>query len=134
MTSPPLLHVENLHVSALANATPILHGIDLTIHNSEIHAVMGPNGSGKTTLASVLMGHPGFLITEGAISFQGEDITKDLPNKRANRGIFMAFQHPTEIPGVPVVQFLRQALSNRTGIDYSILELRLRRGAAHGRP
>jgi len=87
---------------------------------------MGPNGSGKTTLASVLMGHPGLEITEGAIYFEGEDITGDLPDKRATRGIFMAFQHPTEIPGVPVVQFLRQALSNRTGIDYSIIELRLK--------
>jgi len=124
VTSPPLLHVENLHVQAAG--AKILHGIDLTIHNNEIHAVMGPNGSGKTTLASVLMGHPGLEITEGAIYFEGEDITGDLPDKRATRGIFMAFQHPTEIPGVPVVQFLRQALSNRTGIDYSIIELRLK--------
>ena len=124
VTSPPLLRVENLHVEA--SGAKILHGIDLTIHNNEIHAVMGPNGSGKTTLASVLMGHPGLEITEGAIYYQGDDITEDLPDKRANRGIFMAFQHPTEIPGVPVVQFLRQALSNRTGIDYSVIELRLK--------
>ena len=124
MPKPPLLRIENLKVSA--NGTPILHGIDLDIHYEEVHAVMGPNGSGKTTLASVLMGHPGMEVTDGAIYFEGEDITGDAPDKRANRGIFMAFQHPTEIPGVPVVQFLRQALSNRTGIDYSIIELRLK--------
>ncbi len=126
MITTPLLRIENLHVSAASNGVPILRGIDLDVHRNEIHAVMGPNGSGKTTLASVLMGHPGLEVTEGAIYFEGEDITGDLPNKRANRGIFMAFQHPTEIPGVPVVQFLRQALSNRTGIDYSVLELRLK--------
>ena len=124
VSTTPLLRIENLHVSA--NDTAILHGIDLDIHYNEIHAVMGPNGSGKTTLASVLMGHPGLAVTDGAIYFDGEDITGDAPDKRANRGIFMAFQHPTEIPGVPVVQFLRQALSNRTGIDYSIIELRLK--------
>ena len=124
VSTPPLLRIENLHVSA--KDTAILHGIDLDVHYNEIHAVMGPNGSGKTTLASVLMGHPGLAVTEGAIYFDGEDITGDAPDKRANRGIFMAFQHPTEIPGVPVVQFLRQALSNRTGIDYSIIELRLK--------
>ncbi len=124
MSKSPLLHIENLKVSA--QGVPILKGIDLTVDYHEIHAVMGPNGSGKTTLASALMGHPGLQVTDGAIYFEGEDITGDASDKRANRGIFMAFQHPTEIPGVPIVQFLRQALSNRTGIDYSIIELRLK--------
>lgn len=124
MTESPLLHIEDLRVSA--GGVPILNGINLTVRHGEVHAVMGPNGSGKTTLASVLMGHPGLEVTEGTVYFEGEDITEDAPDKRANRGIFMAFQNPTEIPGVPVVQFLRQALSNRTGIDYSIIELRLK--------
>ena len=124
MTDTPLLQIENLHVSA--DDTEILKGVDLTVDRGEIHALMGPNGSGKSTLANVLMGHPDYEVTEGRILFEGDDITEESPNKRANLGMFLAFQYPEEIPGVSVIQFLRQALSNRTGTDYTILELRLK--------
>ena len=87
---------------------------------------MGPNGSGKSTLASVLMGHPSYTVTDGAILLDGEDVTHMASNERARRGMFLAFQHPETIPGVSVVQFLRHALSNRTGTDYTVLELRLK--------
>ncbi len=125
MTDPgPLLAIEGLHVSV--DGQPILQGVDLTTHRGEIHAIMGPNGSGKSTLAKVLMGHPGYEVTSGKVSFKGEDITDADPPTRANMGMFLAFQYPEEIPGVSVVNFLRTALSNRTGVDYTVLELRLR--------
>jgi Fe-S cluster assembly ATP-binding protein len=120
----PLLQVENLHVEA--DGFPILKGVDLTVDAGRVVALMGPNGSGKSTLANVLMGHPSYQVTEGRILYKGEDITEAAPNERAKRGMFLAFQYPEEIPGVSVIQFLRQALSNRTGIDYTVLELRLR--------
>ncbi|MDP3984819.1 MAG: Fe-S cluster assembly ATPase SufC [Acidimicrobiia bacterium] len=122
--SEPLLQIENLRVTA-GNAE-ILHGVDLTVGAGEIHALMGPNGSGKSTLANVLLGHPHYRVTGGRILFKGVDITGETPDARARRGLFLAFQYPEEIPGVSVVQFLRQALSNRTGIDLTVLELRLR--------
>ena len=123
-TPPPLLAIEDLHVAVDGQA--ILRGVDLVAHRGEIHALMGPNGSGKSTLAKVLMGHPGYDITSGTVSFEGEDITEADPPTRARMGMFLAFQYPEEIPGVSVVNFLRTALSNRTGIDYTVLELRLR--------
>nr|MDQ2729260.1 Fe-S cluster assembly ATPase SufC [Actinomycetota bacterium] len=91
----------------------------------EIHALMGPNGSGKSTLANALLGNPAYQVTSGRIRFKGEDITGWPTETRGKAGIFLAFQYPEEIPGVPVVQFLRQALSARKGIDLSVLELRL---------
>ncbi len=124
MSDHPLLKIENLHASA--GDTEILRGVDLTVNRGEIHALMGPNGSGKSTLANVLMGHPTYTVTEGRILFLGEDVTEAPTNDRSNLGMFLAFQYPEEIPGVPIVQFLRAALSNRTGIDYTVLELRLR--------
>ncbi|HEX9763296.1 MAG TPA: Fe-S cluster assembly ATPase SufC [Acidimicrobiia bacterium] len=120
----PLLKIENLHASA--GEIEILKGVDLTVQPGEIHALMGPNGSGKSTLASVLMGSRGFRITEGRVFYKGEDITKWPPTDRGAAGMFLAFQHPEAIPGVSVIQFLRQALSNRTGIDLTVLELRLK--------
>jgi Fe-S cluster assembly ATP-binding protein len=87
---------------------------------------MGPNGSGKSTLANILLGHPSYEVTAGKIFFDGDDVTEAAPTDRAQRGMFLAFQYPEEIPGVSVIQFLRQALSNRTGVDYTVLELRLR--------
>jgi Fe-S cluster assembly ATP-binding protein len=92
----------------------------------EIHALMGPNGSGKSTLANVLMGNITFEVTEGSVIYNGEDITHAPPTDRGAAGMFLAFQHPEAIPGVSVIQFLRQALSNRTGTDLTVLELRLK--------
>jgi Fe-S cluster assembly ATP-binding protein len=120
----PLLQIENLHASA--GNIAILKGVDLTVDRGEIHALMGPNGSGKSTLASVLMGHPSYRVTEGRILYKGDDVTAAASSDRGSRGMFLAFQHPEAIPGVSVIQFLRQALSNRTGVDLTVLELRLK--------
>jgi Fe-S cluster assembly ATP-binding protein len=120
----PLLQIEQLH--AAAGETDILHGVDLIVDQGEVHAIMGPNGSGKSTLANVLLGHPQYRVTSGRILYKGEDITGLKPDERGRLGIFLAFQHPEAIPGVSVVQFLRQALSNRTGVDLTVLELRLK--------
>lgn len=122
--SAPLLQIENLHASA--NDVEILKGVNLTVEKGEIHALMGPNGSGKSTLASVLMGSPTFQVTEGRVFYKGEDIEKADATSRGQKGMFLAFQHPEAIPGVSVIQFLRQALSNRTGTDLTVLELRLK--------
>jgi Fe-S cluster assembly ATP-binding protein len=86
---------------------------------------MGPNGSGKSTLANALLGNPAYKVTGGRILFKGEDITSWAPDVRGKAGLFLAFQYPEEIPGVPVAQFLRQALSARRGTDLSVLELRV---------
>jgi Fe-S cluster assembly ATP-binding protein len=121
--TPPLLEVDDLHVSV--DGTEILAGVDLVVDRGEIHALMGPNGSGKSTLANTLLGNPAYQVTSGRIRFKGEDITDWPIETRGKAGIFLAFQYPEEIPGVPVVQFLRQALSARKGMDLSVLELRL---------
>jgi Fe-S cluster assembly ATP-binding protein len=119
----PLFVIEDLHVAV--EGTPILKGVDLTVGDGEVHALMGPNGSGKSTLANTLLGSPDYEITKGRILFKGEDITTWPTDIRGKAGLFLAFQYPEEIPGVPVIQFLRQALSARKGVDFSILELRL---------
>lgn len=121
---PPLLQIEDLH--ARVADTDILRGVNLTVERGEVAALMGPNGSGKSTLANVLMGNTNYEITAGRILYKGEDVTAAPPNDRANLGMFLAFQYPEEIPGVSVVNFLRAALSNRTGIEYTVLELRLK--------
>jgi Fe-S cluster assembly ATP-binding protein len=108
------LVISDLHVAPVADREhEILVGIDLTIRQGEVHAVMGPNGSGKTTLAYALLGHPAYIVTHGQIVWKGLDITKLSPDKRARLGLFLAFQYPTSIPGLSVASFLRTALNAR---------------------
>ena len=120
---PPLLQIVGLE--AEVEGQPILRGIDLTVESGRVHAIMGPNGSGKSTLANVLLGNPAYVVTAGSILFKGEDITSWPTDVRGKAGIFLAFQDPESIGGVPVIQFLRQALSARRGMDLSVLEVRL---------
>jgi Fe-S cluster assembly ATP-binding protein len=122
-SAAPLLEIDDLHVSAGGNE--ILRGVSLVVGESETHALMGPNGSGKSTLAQTLLGDPSFEITSGRLLLRGEDVTSWAPDARAKAGMFLAFQEPQEFPGVPVVQFLRQALSARRGTDLSVLEIRV---------
>jgi Fe-S cluster assembly ATP-binding protein len=100
-----MLEIKNLH--AQAGDKQILKGVDLTVREGEIHALMGPNGSGKSTLANVVMGHPGLEVTEGQILFEGEDVTEADPDERARLGLFMAFQYPVSVPGVTITKYLR---------------------------
>jgi len=104
-----MLKITNLH--ATANGTPILKGIDLHLRPGEIHAVMGPNGSGKSTLSNILAGKPCYQVTEGEIWFEGRDLTAMEPELRAREGLFLAFQHPVEIPGVSNDYFLKASLN-----------------------
>jgi Fe-S cluster assembly ATP-binding protein len=105
-----LLEIENLHV-ATEDGTEIVRGLDLAVDSNEVHAIMGPNGSGKSTLAYALMGHPGYKITEGDISMDGESILELEADERAQRGLFLAFQYPHAVPGVTVASFLRSAVN-----------------------
>jgi len=105
--SENLLQIEDLHVEV--DGKEILKGLNLSLDKGEIHAIMGPNGSGKSTLAYVLTGRPGYEVTQGKILYNGEDIMGLAPDERAKEGIFLAFQYPTEVPGVSVVNFLRTA-------------------------
>ena len=103
---------------------PILRGIDLVVRQGETHAMMGPNGSGKSTLASILMGRPGYQVTDGEVRFNGEDVLSLTPDQRAQRGLFLAMQYPVEIPGVSVVNFLRTAYQSVKGEQVSALAFR----------
>ncbi len=103
------LEIRNLHVRI--EEREILRGVDLTVRQGEIHALMGPNGSGKSTLANTIMGHPSYEVTEGQIIFNGEDITEQAPHERARAGLFLAFQYPVAVPGVSVANFLRMAIN-----------------------
>jgi len=102
----------------------ILRGIDLVVRSGEVHAVMGPNGSGKSTLASTIMGHPEYEITEGSITFKGEDITEADPEDRAHAGLFLAFQYPVAIPGVSIANFLRMAINTGREEGINVKEFR----------
>lgn len=105
-----ILKIVNLHAGV--DGQQILRGVNLEMKRGETHALMGPNGSGKSTLGLVIMGHPGYEITEGRIELNGEDISEMSPDERARAGIFMAFQRPVAIPGVKMADFLRHAATN----------------------
>ena len=103
------LEIRNLHASV--DGKEILRGVDLDVSAGEVHALMGPNGSGKSTLANVIMGNPAYEITDGTITFLGEDITDADPDVRSRAGVFMAFQYPVSVPGVTVTKFLRTVMN-----------------------
>ncbi|PEN13959.1 Fe-S cluster assembly ATPase SufC [Longibacter salinarum] len=106
-----LLEVKNLHVSVEDEDVEILKGVNLTLDTGEVHAIMGPNGSGKSTLASVLAGREEYEVTEGEILYDGEDLLELEPEERAEKGVFLAFQYPVELPGVSMTNFLREAVN-----------------------
>ncbi len=121
----PLLQVEDLY--AQVGGKPVLRGVDLELRTGEFHAVMGPTGppgSGISALANALMGDPSIRFTSGTIRFHGEDITRWPPDVRGKAGLFLAFQHPEAVPGLPLTQFLGLALAARGGPDRSVVELR----------
>ncbi|MGH2555048.1 MAG: Fe-S cluster assembly ATPase SufC [Actinomycetota bacterium] len=123
-TGTAVLEIEDLRVEV--EGKEILKGIDLVVRQGEVHALMGPNGSGKSTLAQVLMGRTSYKLTGGRIRFKGDDVTKWTPDKRAQHGLFLAFQYPTEIAGVSVVNFLRSAYKAVKGDQISALAFRKR--------
>ena len=124
MTAAPLLEIDDLHVAV--DGHEILRGVTLAVREGELHALMGPNGSGKSTLATTLLANPAYEVTEGAIRVHGDDVTKLPTDELAARWLFLGFQHPEAIPGVSVLNFLRQALAARKGIpDMSVLEVRI---------
>jgi len=116
-----MLKIENLHVEIDGNE--IIKGLSLEVGKGEIHAIMGPNGSGKSTLANVLMGHPRYELTEGSVTFEGEDVLELEPDERAKMGMFLAFQYPSEVPGVSVANFLRTAVNSVREKELSPMEM-----------
>jgi Fe-S cluster assembly ATP-binding protein len=124
MATAPALEIRDLHVTV--DGAEILRGVSIALGAGEVHALMGPNGSGKSTLAKTLLGDPAYVVTSGSILLDGEDVTACSTDERAARGMFLGFQHPAEIPGVSVLNFLRQAMAARKGIsDLSVLEVRM---------
>ena len=105
-----MLEIKNLHAQ-LADGREILKGVDLSVGDGEVHAIMGPNGSGKSTLAAVLAGRDGYKVTEGSVTYRGRDLFAMAADERAREGVFLAFQYPVEIPGVNNMYFLRAALN-----------------------
>jgi Fe-S cluster assembly ATP-binding protein len=122
MTDDHVFAIKELHVSV--EGKEILKGVDLAIKRGEVHALMGPNGSGKSTLANALMGHPLYEVTHGRVLFKGADILGLTPDERARRGLFLAFQYPTAIPGVTMVNFLRSALKAVRGEEVPVRDFR----------
>lgn len=106
-----LLDIKNLHASV--GGKEILKGVDLTINEGEIHALMGRNGAGKSTLSAILTGNPAYTVTEGTITFKGKNLLEMAPEVRAREGIFLSFQYPVEIPGVSMVNFMRTAVNEK---------------------
>jgi Fe-S cluster assembly ATP-binding protein len=106
-----LLEIKNLHVEV--DGKKILNGLDLVVEKGSVHAIMGPNGSGKSTLAHVMAGKADYVVTEGQVLFDGENILAMQPDERAAKGLFLAFQYPIEIPGVATMTFLRTALNSQ---------------------
>ncbi len=122
MANDVLLEIKDLQVRI--GDKPILKGLSLSIRAGEIHAIMGPNGSGKSTLANALMGSPSYTVTGGDVLFRGESILGKRPDERARLGMFLAFQYPVAIPGVTMVNFLRQAVNAKRGEDLPVREFR----------
>jgi Fe-S cluster assembly ATP-binding protein len=116
-----MLKIENLR--AEIDGQEIVKGLDLEVGKGEIHAIMGPNGSGKSTLSNVLMGHPRYEVTGGSITFQGEDVLEMEADERAKLGMFLAFQYPSEVPGVSVANFLRTAVNSVREEELSPMEM-----------
>ena len=108
-----MLEIKNLHVSLEEEDKQIIKGLDLTINAGEVNAIMGPNGSGKSTLSYVLAGRPGYVVTDGSITYKGQDLLEMEIDERAAAGVFLAFQYPIEIPGVATMQFLKVALNSQ---------------------
>ena len=113
MSDPSILTITGLRAKVIDDDLDILMGVDLELRPGQIHTIMGPNGSGKSTLAKVLAGHPDYEVTGGDVVFNGQSILDLEPNERALAGMFLAFQYPTEIPGVSIANFLRTALQAR---------------------
>ncbi len=122
MANETLLEISDLRVSI--KGTEILKGLNLSMKAGEVHAIMGPNGSGKSTLANTMMGHPSYEITSGDIVFLGQSLAGMKPDERARMGLFLAFQYPVAVPGVTMVNFLRQAMNGMRGEDLPIREFR----------
>ena len=124
MSANPLLSVKNL--TASADEKEILHGIDLDVAAGETHVLMGPNGAGKSTLGHLIMGDPVYTVNDGTIIFDGQDITELSTDKRSRAGLFLSFQAPVEIPGVPLSSFLRATIADRPGLAMKGKEFRRR--------
>ena len=122
MTKQPLLEITGLRANI--GGKEILKGLSLTVNAGEVHAIMGPNGSGKSTLANVLMGNPNYVVTAGEVRLLGESLLGMPVDQRARNGLFLAFQYPVAIPGVTMVNFLRQAVNAKRGGDVPIREFR----------